>query len=135
MSRPDALDSTRPDPLPTASSANGAVRQKRTGVYVFPASLEQIRYWTLDQLDGASTASNMAIAARLEGVVDDAIVERAVRALVERHEALRTTFRMVDDRLCQIISEECQIQLRRHRPALSCRSRTRTGSRSRDRRA
>jgi hypothetical protein len=37
------------------------------GVYVFPASLEQIRYWTLDQLDGASTASNMAIAARLEG--------------------------------------------------------------------
>ena len=78
------------------------------GVYVFPASLEQIRYWTLDQLDGASTASNMAIAARLEGAVDNSIVEQSIRAIVERHEALRTTFRMVDDRLCQVISEEAR---------------------------
>jgi non-ribosomal peptide synthetase component F/thioesterase domain-containing protein len=78
------------------------------GVYVFPASLEQIRYWTLDQLDGASTASNMAIAARLEGAVDDGVVEQSIRAIVKRHEALRTTFRMVDDRLCQIISEEAR---------------------------
>ncbi len=76
------------------------------GVYVFPASLEQIRYWTLDQLDGASTASNMAIAARLEGKVDDTLVEDAVRAIVERHEALRTTFRVVDGYLSQIIAEE-----------------------------
>lgn len=78
------------------------------GVYVFPASLEQIRYWTLDQLDGASTASNMAIAARLEGVVLDVVVERAIQALVERHEALRTTFRLVEGKLCQIIREEPQ---------------------------
>ncbi|HTJ31254.1 MAG TPA: condensation domain-containing protein, partial [Acidobacteriaceae bacterium] len=76
------------------------------GVYVFPASLEQIRYWTLDQLDGASTASNMAIAARLEGPVDDLLVERAIEAIVARHEALRTTFRIVDGQLCQLISEE-----------------------------
>ena len=76
------------------------------GVFVFPASLEQIRYWTLDQLDGSSTASNMAIAARLEGDIDEAIVERALQALVERHEALRTTFRMVDGTLCQIISQD-----------------------------
>jgi thioesterase domain-containing protein/non-ribosomal peptide synthetase component F/acyl carrier protein len=75
-------------------------------VFVFPASLEQIRYWTLDQLDGSSTASNMAIAARLEGRVEDALVERAVHALVERHEALRTTFRMIDGSLSQIISQD-----------------------------
>src|SRR5579859_5478079 len=60
------------------------------GVFVFPASLEQIRYWTLDQLDGASTASNMAIAARLDGAVDDRLVDRAIHAIVDRHEALRT---------------------------------------------
>lgn len=76
------------------------------GVYVFPASLEQIRYWTLDQLDGGSTASNMAIAARLEGLVDDYLVERAIEAIVARHEALRTTFRIVDGQLSQVISEE-----------------------------
>jgi non-ribosomal peptide synthetase component F/thioesterase domain-containing protein len=76
------------------------------GVFVFPASLEQIRYWTLDQLDGTSTASNMAISARLEGEVDEAIVEQSIQAIVTRHEALRTTFQVVDGHLCQIISEE-----------------------------
>ena len=103
----DAMDPIR---LPEAELPPPAVEEagEENGVYVFPASLEQIRYWTLDQLDGASTASNMAIAARLEGAVDDHIAERAVCALVERHEALRTTFRLVDDRLCQVISEEAR---------------------------
>ena len=103
----DAMDPIR---LPEAELPPPTVEEtgEENGVYVFPASLEQIRYWTLDQLDGASTASNMAIAARLEGVVNDRTAEHAVRALVERHEALRTTFRLVDDRLCQVISEEAR---------------------------
>ncbi len=94
--------------LEDASNAESSqhLAGQEESVYVFPASLEQIRYWTLDQLDGASTASNMAIAARLEGVVNDAVVERSIHALVERHEALRTTFRLVDGQLCQIIQEE-----------------------------
>jgi len=76
------------------------------GIYVFPASLEQSRYWILDQLSSASTASNMAIAFRLEGEVRDQIVDRCILALTLRHEALRTTFQMVDGNLSQIISEE-----------------------------
>src|SRR5579862_4444031 len=76
------------------------------GVYVFPAGLEQSRYWLLDQLAGASTASNMAVAFRLEGPVRDNVAEECVRALVLRHEALRTTFRMIDGELSQVISEE-----------------------------
>lgn len=76
------------------------------GVFVFPASLEQSRYWILDQLSNASTASNMAIAFRLEGEVRDQIVDRCILALTLRHEALRTTFQMVDGNLSQIISEE-----------------------------
>lgn len=75
-------------------------------VCVFPASLEQSRYWILDRLEAASTASNMAIAFRLEGPVIDALVERSLRELTGRHEALRTTFRMVDGSLSQVISEE-----------------------------
>jgi non-ribosomal peptide synthetase component F/thioesterase domain-containing protein len=75
-------------------------------VCVFPASLEQSRYWVLDQLDGASSASNMAIAFRLEGAIDDAVVEQSLRELVRRHEALRTNFRMVDGELSQIVSDE-----------------------------
>ena len=84
----------------------GADSSPLDGVYVFPAGLEQSRYWLLDQLAGASTASNMAVAFRLEGPVRDDVAEACVRALVLRHEALRTTFRMVDGGLSQIISEE-----------------------------
>ena len=80
-------------------------------VCVFPASLEQCRYWILDQLDLASTASNMAIAFRLEGTVDDALIERSIRELVLRHEALRTSFRMVDGELSQVISDEPRFAL------------------------
>jgi len=76
------------------------------GVYVFPAGLEQSRYWLLDQLAGASTASNMAVAFRLAGPIEDALAEHCVRDLVLRHEALRTTFRMIDETLSQVISEE-----------------------------
>ncbi len=43
-------------------------------VCVFPASQEQSRYWILDQLEAASTASNMAIAFRLEGKVEDRLI-------------------------------------------------------------
>ncbi len=80
-------------------------------VCVFPASLEQSRYWILDQLDVASTASNMAIAFRLEGTVDDALIEQSIRELILRHEALRTNFRMVDGELSQVISEEPRFAL------------------------
>jgi non-ribosomal peptide synthetase component F/thioesterase domain-containing protein len=89
-----------------AASADSSVQDE--GVFVFPASLEQIRYWTLDQLDGNSTASNMAIAARLEGEVSDSVVEQSIRSIVERHEALRTTFQVIDGTLCQVISEEAR---------------------------
>lgn len=75
-------------------------------VYVFPASLEQHRYWILNQVEENSTASNMAIAFRLEGELHDSVVEQCISALTLRHEALRTTFRMVDGELLQVISED-----------------------------
>jgi len=75
-------------------------------VCVLPASVEQHRYWVLSQIDKESTASNMAIALRLEGEVRDDLVELCVRYLTMRHEALRTTFRMVDDELSQVIVDE-----------------------------
>lgn len=75
-------------------------------VCIFPASLEQHRYWALDQIDRASTASNMAIAFRLIGEVKDTLAEESICALTLRHEALRTTFRMVNGDVNQVISDE-----------------------------
>jgi non-ribosomal peptide synthetase component F/thioesterase domain-containing protein/acyl carrier protein len=92
----------------TQNPGNFSVSQNAAAdeVYVFPASLEQHRYWILDQVDAESTASNMAIAFRLEGDVQDNLAEQAICELTLRHEALRTTFRMVNGELLQVISEE-----------------------------
>ena len=108
MSRPDCVGTVQnvnADDSPVLD-AQESVNPALDGVYVFPAGLEQSRYWLLDQLAGASTASNMAVAFRLEGPVKDDLAEQCIRALVLRHEALRTTFRMLDGALSQVISEE-----------------------------
>ncbi|WP_446745078.1 condensation domain-containing protein [Silvibacterium acidisoli] len=110
MSRTDTremefAETVKPQDLQTANSGGGEGSQQ-DAVYVFPASLEQSRYWILDQLAGASTASNMAVAFRMEGPVRDDLVEICARELVVRHEALRTNFQMVDGVLSQVISEE-----------------------------
>jgi natural product biosynthesis luciferase-like monooxygenase protein len=58
-----------------------------------PASHGQRALWFLDQLSHSEGAYNLAGALRLPGGVDVAALEEAFRRLVERHAALRTTFR------------------------------------------
>lgn len=57
-----------------------------------PASLMQQRLWFLDQLEPGSSVYNLAWCLRLVGELDRSALEQAVRALVARHEILRTTF-------------------------------------------
>jgi amino acid adenylation domain-containing protein len=55
-------------------------------------SFAQERLWFLEQLGGSTTAYNMPIGARLRGALDVDAANRALRDVVSRHEALRTTF-------------------------------------------
>jgi non-ribosomal peptide synthetase component F/thioesterase domain-containing protein len=91
---------------PPADGYTATSSSEAEDVYILPASLEQHRYWILDQVDQNSTASNMAIAFHLEGEVQDRLVEQCIRDLTLRHEALRTTYRMVNGELSQVISDE-----------------------------
>ncbi|WPB76990.1 amino acid adenylation domain-containing protein [Archangium violaceum] len=62
----------------------------RTGA--LPLSSAQQRLWLLDQLEPGSPLYTIAGALRLEGELDVGATEEALRALVARHEALRTRF-------------------------------------------
>ncbi|WP_301542273.1 non-ribosomal peptide synthetase [Pyxidicoccus fallax] len=69
-----------------------------------PLSFAQQRLWFIDQLEPGSIAYNMPTFVRMEGVLDPDALRRAFEALVQRHEALRTTFTQQEGQPLQVIS-------------------------------
>ena len=72
-------------------------------VFQFPASFGQEQLWYLHEFDPDSTAYNIAYAFELNGEPDAAVLEQAFGALIQRHDALRTGFAIVDEQLRQIV--------------------------------
>ncbi len=70
-----------------------------------PLSFAQQRMWFLNQWDSGSPAFNIPIDVRLKGELDIDALERALNAIVQRHEALRTTFAVVDGQPVQVINQ------------------------------
>nr|AYM54404.1 nonribosomal peptide synthetase [Phaselicystis flava] len=71
-----------------------------------PASFAQQRLWFLDQLAPGSAAYTLAASLRLTGRLDVPALDRAVLEVARRHEALRTTFAVVDWQTVQVIAPE-----------------------------
>ncbi len=74
-------------------------------------SFSQERLWILDQLDAGRAAYTVPVTLRLRGPLDIPALERALGALVRRHEPLRTIFRRIDGELRQIIQPAIGIPL------------------------
>jgi amino acid adenylation domain-containing protein len=58
----------------------------------YPLSNAQGRIWVLAQMEGGSAAYNMPVALDLRGTLDPDALEEALRAVITRHESLRTCF-------------------------------------------
>ncbi|MEM7355007.1 MAG: condensation domain-containing protein, partial [Acidobacteriota bacterium] len=70
----------------------------------FSLSFAQERLWFLDQLDPGSPLYNIPAAVHLLGELDAAALRASFAEVVQRHEALRTTFRSVAGRPLQLIA-------------------------------
>ena len=68
-----------------------------------PLSFAQQRLWFLDRLQPGDPAYNIPAAVRLKGAIDLTALERSFQAVIDRHEALRTTFGAVEGRPIQLI--------------------------------
>lgn len=71
--------------------------------YAFPASFAQEAFFYLDQLYPGATPFNVAVRFHLAGPLDRGILQRALDALIERHETLRTHFEDNDGELLQVV--------------------------------
>ena len=76
-----------------------------------PLSYAQQRLWFIDQLEENSSEYNISEVWRLRGPLDRVAMERAVNAIVERHESLRTHFAASDDGPVQIIAPALHVPL------------------------
>src|SRR5581483_4920141 len=76
-----------------------------------PATFAQERLWFLDQLSGPTGAYNMPLGTRIRGPLDREALERALREVVRRHNALRTTFGTSDGAPVIVVSEEPVLDL------------------------
>ncbi|MUG96208.1 amino acid adenylation domain-containing protein [Scytonema sp. UIC 10036] len=68
-----------------------------------PLSFAQARLWFLNQLQPESSAYNIPAAIRIEGQLNVVALEQSLSKIVQRHEALRTTFITQDEQPIQVI--------------------------------
>ncbi|MBE4753746.1 amino acid adenylation domain-containing protein, partial [Corallococcus sp. ZKHCc1 1396] len=87
------------------------VRRPRTEV--LPLSFVQERVWRLEQHLPGLSAYTIPFVLRLEGVVDADALERGIQEIVQRHEALRTTYDVVDGRPVQRFHATMRVPLTR----------------------
>ncbi|MET0266306.1 MAG: amino acid adenylation domain-containing protein, partial [Duganella sp.] len=80
-----------------------------------PARLSygQRQLWLLHQLEPGLTAYNLVRAFSLTGPLDADALERALQALVARHDVLRTRFIVADDEPLQVVEAQAPLLLER----------------------
>ncbi|MEY9840332.1 amino acid adenylation domain-containing protein [Streptacidiphilus sp. EB103A] len=76
-----------------------------------PLSFGQQRLWAIDQLVPDSAAYNVVMSLALEGELRPELLERALNAVVRRHDVLRTTFPSVEGRAWQEVAPSLTVPL------------------------
>ncbi len=85
---------------------------RRAGARVTaPLSFAQERFWFLDQLAPGGSPYTMTLPWLLEGRLDTAALEQAFNVVIQRHEALHTTFPVINGRPWQAIAPKLDFKL------------------------
>jgi amino acid adenylation domain-containing protein len=121
-SQQDAIDALSPEQAELfrllvgqdSNQSRKITRQQRNGeAFRAPTSWAQQRLWFLDKVEGGSSGYYVPLAVRIRGRLHENALETALRAMVQRHEALRTTFIDVDGEPCQWVQPAQSFDLSR----------------------
>lgn len=77
----------------------------------YPVTADQKAMFVLNQLESIGVTYNIPGIIPLEEDIDRKRFEQALHALVRRHEAFRTSFRMMSEQLVQVIHREVEFQV------------------------
>ncbi|RLJ72741.1 non-ribosomal peptide synthetase [Pedobacter alluvionis] len=77
----------------------------------YPLSNAQYRLWVMDQFEGGHTAYTITKGFYLKGFVEANHLEAAFHMSVQRHESLRTVFRVIDGEPRQVILPDLKFQI------------------------
>ncbi|MEH2382482.1 MAG: amino acid adenylation domain-containing protein [Nostoc sp.] len=78
---------------------------------IFPLSFAQQRLWFLEQLKPGNSFYNQPGVVRLIGALNVAVLEQSFNEIIRRHEALRTTFTVVERQPVQVIASTLVLKL------------------------
>ncbi|MBN3360519.1 non-ribosomal peptide synthetase, partial [Clostridium botulinum] len=77
----------------------------------YEASSAQKRMYTLQKLDEESAAYNMPVVMKIEGKLNKERLEEAAMELIKRHETLRTSFEIVDEKIVQKVNKAIKFNI------------------------
>jgi amino acid adenylation domain-containing protein/thioester reductase-like protein len=96
--------------LPGKSKAVYETVQPLHGQEYYDLTNSQKRVFFIEQLQGQGTAYNVPLAFKIKGNLDRERLASSIDFLVERHEALRTSFHLVDNEPVQRIHEKVKLK-------------------------
>ena len=76
-----------------------------------PLSFSQERLWFIHQLQPDSSTYNVSLAFRLQGLLNISALEHSLNEIIQRHEALRTTFLASGNKPVQVIAPSLNLTL------------------------
>jgi amino acid adenylation domain-containing protein len=104
--KPDLIHSLR-----NGTSANPTILRRSALDSSMPLSFAQERFWFLQNLEPDSTAYNITACRHVFEPIDATRLEFALRAVVKKHEILRTNFPEIDGSPTQVVRQEMYPEL------------------------
>jgi amino acid adenylation domain-containing protein len=77
----------------------------------YPATSNQLRMYILDTVEGIKTTYNLPVIMKVEGKLDPRRFQESFQAMLKRHESLRTSFELKDEKLRQRVHQTVDPQM------------------------